>query len=303
MKAIYKILVLSGLSLFVAANSFAGGMVYSRTAVNAGGTSGSGFELMGVRSAGKVAYYGGPVISNVKVFTVFWGDKVNPEIVQKFPDFYKTLANSSYMDWMKEYNTNVTSAEGKPGTNQTIGRGTYGGTFTITPNNAAISLDKKDVEAELVKQVEQGKLPAPDANTLYMIHYPPGVTLLTGGEASCQTWCADHEGFQNAKYGNFYYAMMPDVSACMFGCGFAGTVFDSISVAASHELAESVTDPLCPDIGQTPGYPAAWIDGQEEIGDKCTGQPVALSAPNPYQVQEEWSNNLNQCFRGPFGSP
>ena len=36
--------------------------------------------------------------------------------------FYQGVLNSPYVDWLTEYNTNITAVGGQPGTNQAIGR-------------------------------------------------------------------------------------------------------------------------------------------------------------------------------------
>jgi hypothetical protein len=250
-----------------------------------------------------VLYFGGPVISNVKIIAVFWGPKVDADTQARIGDYYTAATNSSYMDWLTEYNTEIKAMDGRQGTNQTIGRGTYAGAITISPKNLGTKLDKADVEAELQYQMDQKVLPAPDANSLYMIHFPAGITLLTGGEASCDTWCGDHEGVQTVKYGNIYYAMMPDLGGnCQFGCDFAGSAFDSLTVIASHEMIEAVTDPLCPNINDNPAYPAAWMaQDQNEIGDLCTGGTASLTAnKTTYTVQTEWDESISGCKGGTF---
>jgi hypothetical protein len=255
-----------------------------------------------------VVYWGGPVLSSVKVVGVFWGSKVDAETQAKIGDFYKAAVNSTYVDWLNEYATNITAQNGNQGTNQTIGRGSFAGIVTITPKNGGKKLDKTDVQAELEYQIGLGALPKPDANTLYMIYYPPGITLTTGGIASCQAWCGDHEGFDSTAYGPIYYAMMPDVhGACALGCGFAATSFDSLTIISSHELVEAMTDPHCPDIGQNGAPPAAWMDmSQAEVGDLCATSPVAASityGANTYAVQSEWDNTTTACKGGRFTSP
>ena len=50
-------------------------------------------------NAGKLLYYGGAVISNAEVVTVFWGNKVNSELTQNIGPFYKALASSNHFDW------------------------------------------------------------------------------------------------------------------------------------------------------------------------------------------------------------
>ena len=63
-------------------------------------------------------YYGGPVISNVKVISVFWGSNVDPTVTAKIGGFYAAITDSPYFDWLGEYNTNITAQGGSKGTNQ-----------------------------------------------------------------------------------------------------------------------------------------------------------------------------------------
>src|SRR5262249_26585150 len=63
----------------------------------------------------QLKYYGGPVISNVKVWTIFWNAKTQYQ--QQLNDFYSGITQSAYFDWLSEYNTPT----------QKIGRGSLGG--------------------------------------------------------------------------------------------------------------------------------------------------------------------------------
>jgi hypothetical protein len=269
-----------------------------------------GAELRSLGAPQNVSYFGGPVIPNVKVYAVFWGPNVNAQIKSGIGEFYSAAVNSTYLDWMKVYDTNIQATGGKPGSNQHIGRGSFGGNVTIAPRNAGKKLDKKDVEVEIEYQIGQGALARPDDNTLYMIHFPAGITLTTGGMASCQSWCGDHEGFHSKAYGDVYYAMMPDLGGvCSFGCGFGGSALDNMSFIASHELAEAITDPMCPDMGVNPGAGpedrAGWArpDGNE-IGDLCVDSKGSLQAAGrKYLVEGEWDNSLGGCHAGSFTSP
>src|SRR5690349_17915708 len=82
-------------------------------------------------SSQKLEYYGGPVLSNVKVYAVFWGNKVNETTRNKIGDFLSASVNSTYFDWLKEYNTGINAIDGRNGTGQSIGRGTFAGAITI----------------------------------------------------------------------------------------------------------------------------------------------------------------------------
>jgi hypothetical protein len=66
------------------------------------------FPTLSLREAPKaktVLYFGGPVISNVKIVAVFWGPKVDADTQARIGDYYTAATNSSYMDWLTEYNT------------------------------------------------------------------------------------------------------------------------------------------------------------------------------------------------------
>src|ERR1700676_4782866 len=130
-----------------------------------------------------VTYYGGPVMSNVQVYAVFWGPNVNSETLSKIGGFFTDITNSSYHDILSEYNT---VGKGPPTSNQVIGRGSFAGQTTITPSlcntTAACTVDDTQIQAEVISQITAGHLPKPavdsggKVNTLYMIYFPPNIT-------------------------------------------------------------------------------------------------------------------------------
>jgi hypothetical protein len=257
----------------------------------------------------KVVYYGGPVISNVKLYVVYWGTKVRSAVTTTAPDFYKTLVTSSYLDWLKEYNTNgVSVMNGHAGTNQMITRGTYAGTITISPAVTSGTLADEDIQKEIQAQVDAGKLPAPTDNTLFMIHFPPGMTLTiddgNGGRASsCEQFCAYHEGFKSPKGQNTFYGVIPDLDSfsCSMGCGANSA--DRFTTSASHEVTEAITDGF-PTPGTTPNYPQAWnsADGNE-VSDLCQDFSGNLTGgKTAYKVAQSWDNNTNACHVGDFST-
>lgn len=244
-----------------------------------------------------LVYYGGPVLSHVKVYVVNWGGAVDPTTVKGIPGFYQAITKSSMMDWLEQYKTAT----------QEIGKGSFAGSFTITPHNAATQMTNNDVAHEIEAQIDQGTLPAPDADSLYMVYFPKGIVLsLDNGMVSCQAWCGDHEGYASKKYGNIAYAMMPDLSegtGCDYGCTFGDTSFDSMTIISSHEMTEAVTDPMCPPMGQPNAMPGAWITtDQQEIGDLCAQEPQIklTSGGTTYEIQQEWDNSKGACSAGPW---
>jgi hypothetical protein len=245
-------------------------------------------------ATGEMDYYGGPVFSNVKVITVMWGTKVNPQIVAGIGGFYTAATNSTFFDIMAQYATTLTGINGHKGTNQQINRGTFSEQVVITPFNKKTTLTDKAIQKELVKQIAAGKLPVPDVNTLYMAYFPPGITIKLGSAQSCSTFGAYHSAFSNATYGGVFYGVMPD-------CGYT---FADSTVVSSHELAEATTDNF-PTPGTHPKYPQAWntTDGYE-IGDLCEGYSGMLTAGSTtYTVQQIYSNLTAGCSTGNYHSP
>ena len=241
-------------------------------------------------------YYGGRILDHVKVYAVNWGPSVNSTVASGIGDFYGAITSSQMYDWLSEYSTNLSG-----GTNQSLGHGTFAGSFTITPSNTGTSLTDAQIQTELKAQISAGHVPANDAQSLYMINFPPGVKISLAGSGSCVSggFCAYHSTISGSP--NLRYGVLPDMSpgsGCDVGCGHAATMFDNFCSVASHELVEATTDP---DVGLAISYgpPLGWYDpqsGDGEIGDICNGQQATFSSNGAtYTVQKEWSNLSGKC--------
>jgi hypothetical protein len=255
-------------------------------------------------------YYGGPVISNVNVVTVFWTNKVDSGVQTTLPEFYSAITDSTFYDLLSEYATNVTPTGGGSGTNQSIGRGTTGGTFTIAPskcnNGTKCTIDDTGIQSELLAQINGGFLPPPEldnngnVNTLYMIYFPLNVTITLQGSKSCVVFCAYH-GTTTSQFNskNIAYGVFPDMgpsSSCFGGCGSDPDYLKDTTSVSSHELAESATD-IEVGIANNIAAPLAWYDPVNgEIGDICNAQQATVTAGGAsWTVQKQWSNSLGSC--------
>jgi Abnormal spindle-like microcephaly-assoc'd, ASPM-SPD-2-Hydin len=255
-------------------------------------------------------YYGGPVISNVSVVTVFWTNSVDAGVQTTMPAFYSAITDSTFYDMLSEYATNITPEGGGTGTNQSIGRGSTGGTFTITPskcfNGSKCTIDDTAIQTELLAQITAGHLPSPtldnngNVNTLYMIYFPLNVTITQGGSQSCVIFCAYH-GTTTNKFNskNIAYGVFPDMgpsSNCFGGCGANADYLKDTTSVSSHELAEAVTD-IDVGIAATLAPPLAWYDPNNgEIGDICNAQQATVTAGgSSWVVQKQWSNAVGGC--------
>ena len=266
----------------------------------------------------KLAYFGGPIVQSPVIVAVFWNSAVNSQLTAPTTgvgQFYADVTQSAYWSWLQEYNTVGLTG----GTEQAILPGSYGGAFTLTPSKCPASttggctLSDAQVQAELTAQINSKVLPAPvldctnNSNTIYMIHFPPNITVDGPGGAgkSCVAFCAYHNTgtFGTAKTPLIYGVLMDNFTGpCKTGCAADATAMEATTDNASHELVEAVTDP---DIGLDTqgGYakPAGWGDNSNqcgEIADICAanvaGDTITVSG-RTWTVQELWSNKQGKC--------
>ncbi|MBC5805853.1 MAG: hypothetical protein DLM53_03640 [Candidatus Eremiobacter antarcticus] len=220
----------------------------------------------------RLTYRGGPVIAAVDVFAIFWGHAwlTSPQsgLMASIEDFYRFIVSSAVLRELNEYSAGGT----------TIATGTYAGSAVLETSHRRTVSDatlRKRLKAEIANNPA---FPKPSANTLFMFHLPSGVTAVAGKARSCASFCGYHDAIRK----DILYGVLPspDCTGCLNGM----PVLDAITVAASHELCEAVTDPI-------PGQ--SWYDDANgEIGDICAWQTKKIGA---YTVQLEWSNKANGC--------
>ena len=258
-----------------------------------------------------LTYYGGRVVSNMQVVQVLWGTgsylaQVSSTATPSMASFYQQSLNSSYVDWLAEYNTAGLAA---PTSNQLIGRGSFLGQFIITPSITSSTVDDTQIQAELSSQIAAGHLPAPttdaagNANTYYAVYFPAGKTITQGGTSSCVAggFCAYHGTVAaSSMTAELFYGVHPDMqpaSGCSTGCGGSASSFANQTSVASHEMVETITDAEV-GLATTNGPPLAWYDNTNgEIGDICNAQQGSFTGNDgvTYTVQLEFSNQQNNC--------
>jgi hypothetical protein len=159
-----------------------------------------------------------------------------------------------------------------------IGHGKRIGSTTLTNPDVKKAASDSAIRKMLEQEISAGKFPAANPNLLYFVFLPSGVTVTQSGSASCKVFCGYHDAISN----NIFYAVMPfpDCSDCSSNL----SSIDALTVTASHELCEAITDAI-------PGQ--GWYDNQNgEIGDICAWQTKKLGQ---YTVQKEWSNQAGRC--------
>jgi hypothetical protein len=230
-----------------------------------------------------MSYTRGQILSSVEAVPVFWsfnGKTVDGAITAWAPAYISALVNSAYFDLLSEYSTDTL------GGSQRLTRGTSTQPYFIQPTLATrAAVNDNDIIGELDAQMAAGALPAPEtddagnANTLYVIFFPPGVTVGDSGKETCVYNCGYH-----GLGGKYAYAVIPDLTQtatsplpdggtvtepCGAGCTYNGKARHPIewfNVVVSHEIAEAVTDP----------FADAWYDSQNTdfacAGSKSMGQ-------------------------------
>jgi hypothetical protein len=231
-----------------------------------------GSPRMGAAVTPDLTYRNGPLLTNVQVFTVFWGnawqDANNAALVKQLNEFFDFILTSKLIDQLREY-----SVPGK-----TIGHGARTGSTTLTDSEPGATVQDSAIQEILATQIRSGTLPPSNSNSLYFVYLPPGTQAKHEQSASCRDFCGYHE----ATSTNIFYAVMP-YPGCT-GCEAGLATLDALTSTSSHELCEAITDPI-------PGQ--GWYDDANgEIGDICAWKTKTLGQ---YTVQLEWSNAAEAC--------
>jgi len=220
----------------------------------------------------QLTYRNGPLLTNVEVFTVFWGaawqEASNSAVAEQMNEFFDFIVVSKLIDQLSEYNV-----EG-----MTIGHGKRTGSLILTTSEPETKVADAAIQTMLQREIASGTLPENAPNSLYFVFLPPGTQVELAAAASCTDFC----GYHDATRDNVFYAVMPYANCT--GCLGGLTTLDALTLTSSHELCEAITDPV-------PGQ--GWYDDANgEIGDICAWKTKKL---NGYTVQLEWSNAAEAC--------
>jgi hypothetical protein len=226
-------------------------------------------EVLEDRVTPALINHGGPVLASIQAQAVYLGSGWNG--ATPFDGFLNTTVNgtsaapSPYLAMLK--NAAFT--------------GVTGAGSTLADVNDPVSLSgtvtDAGIQTELQNQIKSGAL-QPNTNSLYFVFVQPNVVVSFGnGQDSTNTFLAYHSSF--SYNGSLVrYAVVPNHgTAGNAQDAWLTSPFDSMTVAASHEMAEAITDPD----GST------YFDrAGNEVGDIVNGSTVYL---NGYAVQREAS--------------
>ncbi len=150
-------------------------------------------------------------------------------MAQNLTEFFQFIVTSRLIDQLSEY-----SVPSSP-----IRHGSFKSSATITTPVLGASITDSAIQHMLNQEISANSaFPKPNANLLYFVYLPPGVTVVQGGSKSCQAFC----GYHNDIGGQIFYAAMPyaNCSGCLGGL----SALDALTGTSSHELCEAITDPI-----------------------------------------------------------
>ncbi len=264
-------------------------------------------------SGKKVSWHGGEIRSYDFVRIVFWGSwwrSHGKAVKAELADLYRGLGSS---DWARAVTQYCYGGSGALWPNRLLG---VGDTFT-DPNKPPPAPSKADLGKEAGKWVLHRAGSAVPRNgfplPIMVIVTPPGsVPAYDTAHHAC-----GHHDATPFKFGSstlhlawidIPYGLIKRGNACGWGIRAAGAV----SVVASHEWAEAVTDPYVN--GQAGVYRTAWVTSLHrghEIADLCepgtirhfsNGNAFTLKLKTGrFLVQKIWSNAAGKhgaCVKG-----
>jgi hypothetical protein len=226
-----------------------------------------------------LTYRGGAMIGQVKVVTLFWGSYWKSS---QLPGYFNSSFRDLFADGRFLRNLSQYSVR-----NHTISGGSLAGSSTDTQDPTAKVTDAQ-IQSEVLAQAAAGHLPRPDASTVYFIFTPPNVVVYdTTGANSLK----DFYSYHDYRFGSdgFAYGVIP------FDKGLQDPHW--MTLYTSHELAESITDPIPYDrdlgwyddyYGEVADIPATLYDNYLINDNDFVDQLNANG--NTYLLQTFWSN-------------
>lgn len=200
---------------------------------------------------------GAPTLTSPQVHLVFWGN------------YWSTSANgtSEFSTTSNEWNVlfndpNFYSVISQYGT--TGGR--LAGTFLSNWEVPTGQMPETDIQSELDNEIQNGTLPAPSSQTLYVVLLPP----ITQSQYDIQSKFGGHHGWHN----NYAYAV------CEFTSDFTGVI--------AHETWEAATNPDLNTGWWGPG-------GETEVADLCQNNNTTWKLDG-YKLPQVWSQQDCRCI-------
>jgi hypothetical protein len=266
----------------------------------------------------QIDYNGGPILRHIRVVTVTFRGDQRRDSLRAFDHFITSSG------WWKETAEGY-CVDGGPCVGDGTSVATEGGAwipdgstddagdgyldvelpfdFPTMGDGGFSTIDDSAFGPWLAKHIAAGDFPQPDDQTVYALYFTANTTITLQNAASCTGFGGYHSSVAVAGVSipQVAYAVLPE---CQFFGQSSTDVFNQVTTAASHELAESATDPH-------PGTDTAfylhsndaWLGalsyGGGENGDMCTYLVDPSVLESGYTVQRIWSNSAAAASKNP----
>jgi hypothetical protein len=236
-----------------------------------------------------VPYDGGPVLSDPKMYLIFWGYKTygDRHHLQRLLEAYtKNMGGSSHNDIETQY---YEKSGGKK-TYITNPTNQYGGSW-----NDEAAVPKTPTDAQVAAEALRGVAHfGYDPNGLYVVMTPHGRSEVGFGTHFCSYHSYTQQKKNLVPYANLPY--IPDAGAECFANAIKPPADESgsdegMTIYAGHEYGEGITDPK--------SFTAWWgVNG--EIADPCAGHGFANDTfgKKSYTMQPMVSDASYSCVQG-----
>jgi hypothetical protein len=243
----------------------------------------------------QVAYSGGTVLAAPKFVPVFFGNE-NGTFQTELTDYLSKVGTTKY--WAAatmEYGVGPASSA----------------TPVVLTEDAPPTTDDATIQMWLQTKLNGNDplWPQPDANTIYVLHYPSGTSItLPDPMGGTSMSCVQFGGYHSETALDAAHMNQPVVYAVVPQCQLFGdlTGIDAVTGAESHELIEASTDPYpmtSPAYQQVDLPDIYWelILGGGEVGDMCAQFPTSFTKFSElnYTVQRTWSNKSAKAGHDP----
>jgi streptogramin lyase len=215
------------------------------------------------------------------VFAIFWGSNWNGSgaaLRGQIMHFYETLSGSSYQGILTQY----FDAESRISSNVSVA--SYTDTSVAAPSGVNDAKIRNEVGVALSANKGWG---AQELDDQFVVFTAPGSSFEAGFGGFC--------GYHGTTGGGGTYSFIPYQGDEPFQpiCASVPGFTDPNSLTsetASHEYAESATDPI-----PTEFQWREYLGEGPEIADICTLSEEYVTLSNGAVVAKLWDNNQNQC--------
>ena len=249
--------------------------------------------------SGLLINHGGPVISNAGFWALYWNSSVanakqtsmNYSSLRAQVDaFVTSFGSDAPYSQAPTDDFSIVQQYGPTAITSTVQNWGY----YVASERTKANIQDSGIRSFIAAQFSSGHVNV-STSIIYGVYLPAGMkVMMSGGGGSCSTFCGYHGHF---NYGglDIRYAVFPylDCNACKLS---GLTVADMMTIVASHEIREAVTDPML----------NAWYDNSGyEADDKCAWHNLYRMANGGFVVQPEFSNGGASPYPGtpPYPGP